>query len=128
MLHVIPQILASLTNPMPEFRLGLVIDHRATGHPGQKFRHIRADTGNPRQRSAMTAQLSHQTRQNLGERICNAVVHQPLSQHRRLIPDIPARFRCPVNPLHRPPGDVPPCAHRAAVEDQSQATTIAYQV
>ena len=61
MLHVIPQILASLTNPMPEFRLGLVIDHRATGHPGQKFRHIRADTGNPRQRSAMTAQLSHQT-------------------------------------------------------------------
>ena len=101
LLHVIPQILASLTNLMPEFRLGLAIDQRATGHPGQKFRHLRADTGNARQCPAMTAQLRRQTGQNLGERLCNPAAHQPLSQHRRLIPDIPARFRCLVNLLHR---------------------------
>lgn len=50
LLHMIQQTLASLTNPVPEFRLGVAIDQRAAGHPGQKFRHIRADTGNTRQR------------------------------------------------------------------------------
>lgn len=61
LLHVILQILASLTNPMPEFRLSLVSDQRATGQPGQKLRHIRADTGNMCQCPAMTAHLRRQT-------------------------------------------------------------------
>jgi len=52
---IIRQTLASLTNPMPEFRLGLVIDQRTAGRSGQKFRHTRADTGNTRQCPAMTA-------------------------------------------------------------------------
>ncbi|MDD2878530.1 MAG: hypothetical protein PHT60_15725 [Acidiphilium sp.] len=62
LLHVIPPIWASLTDLMPEFRLGLAIDHRATGHPGQKFRHLRADTGNTRQCPAKPGRISANAR------------------------------------------------------------------
>ena len=78
LLYVILHILPSLTYPMPEFRIGLAIDQRATGHPGQKYRHIRADTGNTRQCPAMTAQLRRQAGQNLGERLCNPAARQRL--------------------------------------------------
>jgi hypothetical protein len=53
-----PQILTSLTNPMPEFRIGLAIDQRAMEPPGQKFRHIRAETGNTHQRAAKPGRIS----------------------------------------------------------------------
>ena len=78
LLNLIPQILTSFSNPMPEFRLALGTDQRATGHPGQKYRHIRADTGNTRQCPAMTAQLRRQAGQNLGERLCNPAARQRL--------------------------------------------------
>jgi hypothetical protein len=54
-----------------------------------------------RQCPALTVQLSRQTRQNLGERLCNPAAHQPLSQHQRLIPDTPIRFLSPVSSQHR---------------------------